>query len=113
MKRHDTHNLSDESEKENKEENYKYTFNNTKNSNITEEKFITKESEQKSSFHINNLNNQSKNKNYNNIKENQQKENNISIISSKDLEDIFYNEDNNKDIPQKKKKAKKNKYFIK
>ena len=114
MKRHDTHNISsDESEEENKEENlYKYTFNNTKNSNITEEKFITKESEQKSSFHIFNLNN--KNQNYNNINENEihKKENNNSIISSKELEDIFYNEDNNKNIPKKKKKT-KNKYFIK
>ena len=109
MKRHDTHLLSDESEKEKKEEDsHHYSFNISKNSsNISEEKYITKENEDKKPFHLNLLNK-------NNIEENKNKDNNISIISTQELQDIFCNEDNIKKIqPQTKKKPKKNKYFIK
>ena len=109
MKRHDTHLLSDESEKEKKEEDsYHHIFNNSKNSSsFSEEKYITKENEEKKPFHLNLLNK-------NNIEENKNKDNNISIISTQELQDIFCNEDNIKKIqPQTKKKPKKNKYFIK
>ena len=101
MKRHDTHLLSDESEKEDREEDaHKYIFNSSKNSSKnSEEKYISKDSKENITILKKYLN---KNK----------LEKNDSIISSTELENIFGNDINNKKI--KKKKNKKNKkYFIK
>ena len=109
MKRHDTHLLSDESEKEKKEEDqHQYNFNNsTISSCSSEDKYISKKPDNKNPININMINQNYFNNNIN------FKEDNVSILSSKDLEDIFCNEDVINNIPQKKKKTKKNKYFIK
>ena len=109
MKRHDTHLLSDESEKERKEEDaHQYNYSNSKNSSsYSEEKLISKESDHYIPSNLNFINQN------NNIDINNYGDKNVSIISSKDLEDIFYNEEI-KNIPKKKKPKKiKNKYFIK
>jgi len=115
MKRHDTHLLSDESEKEKKEEDaHQYNFNNSSNSSDdSEEKYISKESNQNGPAHVNflKLNNLTNDVNYYNNDKNE-----VSIISSKELEDIFYvdsKNNKNKNFSTKKKKKKKNKYFIK
>ena len=108
MERHNTHLLSDESEEEKKKSDpHEYNFNNSNSSSISEEKLISKELEKNNPLNVNILN---KNNNEKDII----KDNNISIISSKELEDIFCNEDDmKKNELKKKKKKKKNKYFIK
>ena len=87
MQRHDTHLLSDneEEEEEKSDEIHKYTFNNSKISiNNTENNSLYLNNTKKNSpFKLNNL----KNDNNNNLINE-----NVSIISSKELEDIFYNE---------------------
>ena len=108
MKRHDTHLLSDESEKEKNEDSHRYIFNNSKiSSSSSEEKYLSKESDNIKAININMIN-QNYIENNNNFQEN-----NVSILSSKDLVDIFYNEEHIKNTNQKKKKSKKMKYFIK
>ena len=115
MKRHDTHLLSDESGNELKDgkDAHKYCFNNSNNSsNFSEEKLISKKSEHNSPKYLNinhlnqNINNVYKDKNDVTKKD-------ISIISTKELEDIFCKENYNINNSQKKKKPKNNKYFIK
>ena len=107
MKRHDTHLLSDESEKEKKEEDA-HSYNSKNSSNYSEEKLISKESEHDTPLKID------FNENIQNNDIDNYKDKNVSIISTKELEDIFYNEDNNiKNINLKKKRPKKNKYYIK
>ena len=115
MKRHDTHLLSDESDKEKKEEDaHQYNFNNSSNSSEdSEEKYFSKESNQNGPAHVNflKLNNLTNDVNYYNNDKNE-----VSIISSRELEDIFYvdsKNNKNKNISTKKTKKKKNKYFIK
>ena len=109
MKRHDTHLLSDESEKEKNEDSHRYIFNNSKiSSSSSEEKYLSKESDNIKAININMIN-----QNYIENNNNNFQENNVSILSSKDLVDIFYNEEHIKNTNQKKKKSKKMKYFIK
>ena len=107
MKRHDTHLLSDESEKEKKEEDA-HSYNSKNSSNYSEEKLISKEPENDTPLKID------FNQNIQNNDIDDYKDKNVSIISTKELEDIFYNEDNNiRNISLKKKRPKKNKYYIK
>ena len=116
MKRHDTHLLTDESEKENLEEDeHKYNFDNSLNSSSdnSQDKYFSIESCKKGPAYVNflKLNNIS-----NNFTNKEIKDKDTSIISTKELEDIFYVENNadnnNKIFTNKKKKRKKNKYFI-
>ena len=107
MKRHDTHLLSSESDKKSEEEGaHKFCFNNSYSSNDSEGKYISKQSSKHSPIHLNNLNEYNVD---NNIK------NNVSIISSRELKDIFCGDGNNSKSfsKRKKKKPKNNKYFIK
>ena len=107
MKRHDTHLLSSESDKKSEEEGaHKFCFNNSYSSNDSEGKYISKQSSKHSPIHLNNLNEYNVD---NNIK------NNVSIISSRELKDIFCGDGNNSKSfsKKKKKKPKNNKYFIK
>ena len=85
MKRHDTHILSEsEEEEEISDEIHKYSFNNSKNSynktNNSNNSFYSNNPKRNSPFRINNLN----------INDNDYNNNEISIISSKEIEDIFY-----------------------
>ena len=93
MERHDTHLLSEtEEEEEINDEKHKYYFNNSKNSSKDSENnsFYSNNSKKNSPFKIKNLN--KNNDSQKNIgKEDLIKDNN-SIISSKEIEDIFYNE---------------------
>jgi len=106
MKRHDTHLLSDESEKGEKEEDaHEYIFNSSKNSSKnSEEQYITKQSNKKNILYKNILNQK-------NIRNNS----NASIISSKDIDGIFGNYNNNRDRNNLPKTEKKiiNKIYIK
>ena len=91
MQRHDTHLFSDSEEGEGRsDEMHKYSFNNSKNSinNSENNSLYSNHSKKNSPFRLNNLKN---------INSNNQEgiNDNISIISSKQLEDIFYNEKNN------------------
>ena len=90
MQRHDTHLLSynEEEEEEKSDEMHKYSFNNSKISiNNTENNSLYLNNTNKNSpFKLSNLKNDNNNNNNNLVKDN------ISIISSKELEDIFYNE---------------------
>ena len=107
MNRHDTHLLSTESNKKPGEEGaHKFAFNNSYSSNDSEGKYISKQSSKHSPIHLNNLNEY-------NI-DNKTK-NNVSLISSRELKDIFCGEGNisNSFSKRKKKKPKKSKYFIK
>ena len=86
MNRHDTHILSESEEDEEKcEKKHKYSFNDLNNSNCSSEKISEHSNSKKNSpfklepLKTNNSNNN--NKNCNN-----------SLISIKDIEDIFYNE---------------------
>ena len=108
MERHNTHLLSGESDQEiKKEDSHEYNFNYSNSSSISKEKLISKELESNNPSNINILN-KTNNEKY------LSKENSISIISSKELEDIFCNEDiMKKNELKKKKKKKKNRYFIK
>lgn len=95
MKRHDTHLLSDSEEMDEKsDEKHKYSnnfsFNNSENNS-----FYSNYSKKESPFKLNALN---PNNNDNNCLSN------ISIISSKELEDIFFNE---KNYPKNKKEENK------
>ena len=78
MKRHDTHLLSDESEKEAREEDtHKYIFNSSKHSSKdSEEKYIIKESKENFPMFKKYLNKVDKSD---------------SIVSSEELENIFGN----------------------
>ena len=109
MKRHDTHLLSDsEEEEEISSERHKYSFNNSKNSvNKSENNsFYSNNSKNDSPFKINNLKH---NINQNNAGSTNNNDylTNISIISSKELENIFF-EENSISIISKNKKEKKN-----
>ena len=107
MKRHDTHLLSSESNKKSEEEGaHKFAFNNSYSSNDSEGKYISKQSSKHSPIHLNNLNEYNVD---NKIK------NNISIISSRELKDIFCGDGNNSKSfsKRKKKKPKSIKHFIK
>ena len=109
MDRHDTHLLSEESGvKEKEEDAHQFNFNDSINlSYDSEDKLVSKETVNNSPLHLNYIeqNNIENNNNNNN--------NNISIISSKEIGDIFHGQENNTKINKKKKKPKKNKYFIK
>ena len=87
MKRHDTHILSDSEEEEEKsEKRHKYSFNDSQSSDKSSEKNISYSNTKKNSpFKLENL--KVNNNNNNNINSN-----NVSIISIKEIEDIFYNE---------------------
>jgi len=107
MKRHDTHLLSSESDKKSEEEGaHKFGFNNSYSSNDSEGKYISKQSSKHSPIHLNNLHEYNVD---NNIK------NNVSIISSRELKDIFCGDGNNSKSSSKKKKKKsqKSKNYIK
>ena len=107
MKRHDTHLLSSESDKKSREEGaHKFGLNNSYSSNDSEGKYISKQSSKHSPIHLNNLNEYNVD---NNTK------NNVSIISSRELKDIFCGDGNNTKSfsKRKKKKSQKSKYFIK
>ena len=85
MKRHDTHILSESEEEEDiSDEIHKYSFNNSKNSynktNNSNNSFYSNNPKRNSPFRINNLN----------INDNDYNNDEISIISSKEIEDIFY-----------------------
>ena len=103
MKRHDTHILNEESDKENKEENesesHQYNFSDSSNESYDSNKnLIKKEPNSPMKFNF------------------EKKNNNDSIISSDELQDIFHgkNEDDiNKETIKKKLKKKKNKLFVK
>lgn len=86
MERHDTHILSDSQEDDEKEENdHFYIFNNSKNSDSNSLKnTIQSNSKRGSKFNLNDLI-QPKNNDENEIY-------NESLVSSKDLEDLFYDE---------------------
>ena len=107
MKRHDTHLLSDESEKENKgEDAHQYNFSNClSDSYNSQDNYIPKNENKKSPIKLN--------LDENNFK-NEKKEDN-SIISSSELEDLFQGEkqNNSKEKKKKKIKPKKNKLFVK
>ena len=104
MKRHDTHLLSDESEKENKEEegSHQYNFSKGLSDSNSQENYFSKELNKKSPIKLNLEN------------ENLQEQKTNSIISSAELEDIFQGEKkiNSKD-KKKKSKAKKHKLYVK
>lgn len=88
MERHNTHLLSDSLEDEGSEENHKFIFNNSKISTYSNNISLYSNSVRKSSFKLDNL-----------------KENSInSIVSSKDIEDIFFKD--NKNSPEEKIKLK-------
>ena len=108
MKRHDTHLLSDESEKGEKEEDaHQYIFNNSKNSSKdSEEKYISKDEIKKFTLFKNLV---SKNHKEINIS-NENNNGNASIISSTELENVFCNDYNN---ASKKEKLRKHKLYIK
>ena len=108
MKRHDTHLLSDESEKGEKEEDaHQYIFNNSKNSSKdSEEKYISKDEIKKFTLFKNLV---SKNHKEINIS-NENNNGNASIISSTELENVFCNDINN---ASKKEKLRKHKLYIK
>ena len=97
MKRHDTHLLSDESEKNDKDEEdaHQYSFSNSSSESYnSKNNYISKEARKKSPIKLNLENN------------------NDTIISSHELEDIFQGKiegEKNK----KKKKPKKHKYYVK
>ena len=99
MKRHDTHHLSDESEKEAREEDtHKYIFNSSKHSSKdSEEKYIIKESKENFPMFKKYLNKVDKSD---------------SIVSSEELENIFGNSIIN-EKNHKKKIKKNNKYWVK
>ena len=86
MERHDTHILSDSQEDDEKEENdHFYSFNNSKNSDSNSLKnTIHSKSKRGSKFNLNDLI-QTKNNDENEIY-------NESLVSSKDLEELFYDE---------------------
>ena len=86
MERHDTHILSDSQEDDEKEENdHFYSFNNSKNSDSNSLKnTIHSNSKRGSKFNLNDLI-QTKNNDENEIY-------NESLVSSKDLEELFYDE---------------------
>ena len=106
MKRHDTHLLSDESEKKSKEEEdaHQYNFNNSSSeSNNSNNNNISKESNKKTPLKLI-------------LENNNVKKNNESIISSSELADIFRGEvdaPNQKYKKKKKSKAKKKNFFVK
>jgi len=106
MKRHDTHILSDESEKESKEEEdaHQYIFTNSSSeSNISNNNNISKEIHKKTPVKLILENNNLKN-------------NNDSIISSSELADIFrveVDDINHKHKKKKKSQTKKKNYFVK
>ena len=119
MKRHDTHNLSEESENEDQkkddEDGHEYTFNTESNYSFDDssKKFFSKESvESKTSQNI--LNNINFDDNYDD-NEIQEEKKEISLISSKDLENPFYNESakKNEGVPPKKLKFRKKRNFVK
>ena len=113
MERHNTHILSDSQEEEDKEENnHFYEFNDTKNSESNSLKnTIQSNTKKESKFSLNEL--------IQNNNNNEKELINDSLISSRDLEDIFYNEkrfikkpeiikDNNKDKNEDKNNEKEN-----
>lgn len=108
MNRHDTHLLSEENDiKEKEEDAHQFKLNNSIYlSYDSEDKLISKESSNNSLLHFN--------YEQNNIEDNN---NNVSIISSKEIGDIFHGQvcgqENNANFDKIKKKRKKNKYFIK
>ena len=110
MQRHDTHLLSynEEEEEEKSDEIHKYSFNNSKISiNNTENNSLYLNNTNKNSpFKLSNLKNDNNNNNNNLVKDN------ISIISSKELEDIFYNEKNNSIKKDDKEKNDKDKNLV-
>jgi len=88
MERHDTHLLSNSLEDEGSEEDHKFIFNHSKISTNSNNISLYSYSVRKSSFKLDNL-----------------KDNSInSIVSSKDIEDIFYKD--NKNIQEEKIKLK-------
>ena len=98
MKRHDTHLLSDESEKNDQEEEDAHQYNFSKSStesNNSKNDYISKGLKPKSPIKLGIENNK----------------NNDSIISSSEIADIFQGKKETKE--KKKKKPKKNKLFIK
>ena len=100
MKRHDTHLLSYSLEEgERSEEGHQYTFNNSKNS--------LKNSDNNSLYSNSKRNSPFK---FDNLKQNNINDENVSIISSKEIEDIFYKEQNNFSLEKKNKE--KNKKLI-
>lgn len=103
MDRHDTHLLSEESElKEKEEDAHQFNFNESIYlSYDSDDRLVSKESVNNSPLHLNYIE-------QNNIENNNN--NNISIISSKEIRDIFHGQEKSN---KKKKKLKKNKYFIK
>jgi len=105
MDRHDTHLLSEESElKEKEEDAHQFNFNESIYlSYDSEDRLVSKESVNNSPLHLNYIE-------QNNIENNNNNNNNISIISSKEIRDIFHGQEKSN---KKKKKLKKNKYFIK
>ena len=103
MNRHDTHLLSDESEKEEKEEDaHQYIFNSSQNSfKNSEEQYIIKEPNQNNDLYINIINS----------KKIETNNNNISIISSSEIDGNFGNTPNNKNNLTNNKKINNNKFI--
>ena len=104
MKRHDTHLLSDsEEEEEINSEKHKYSFNNSKNTvNDSENNSLYSNNSKKDSpFKINNLKNIINSNNNDNTNNNDYMTN-ISLVSSKELENIFFEENNISKISRNK-----------
>ena len=123
MKRHDTHLLTGESlngKNEEDEDEHSYSFDKPiSSSNNSQDKYTSIESESNGPAHVNFLKLNNITNNIDNTKNFEAKES--SIISTKELENIFYIKDNNinKNIDEndskiiKKKKPKKRKIFVK
>ena len=110
MERHDTHILSDSQEDdENEESEHPYIFNNSQNSgNNSFKNTIQSNSKRDNKYNFNDLIIENKNPN--------NQLNDDSLISSKDLEDLFYDEDRftralikKKEIEEQKKREKEKK----
>ena len=102
MKRHDTHLLSDESENEEKDEDvHQYIFNSSQNSfKNSEEQYIIKEPNKNNNLYINIINSKK-------IETN----NNISIISSSEIDGNLGNTPNTKNNLNNNKKVNNNKFI--
>jgi hypothetical protein len=117
MNRHDTHLLSsDEEEKEIEEDVNNFSFSDSNNSSYnSSDKYIIKQESNKNKFLYNKL------LVPNNIDNVTKDKENVSIISRKDIEDIFYdikskddiNKTDKKNINKKKKTSTEKKLFVK
>ena len=110
MERHNTHLLSDsEEEEENSDEMHKYSFNDSKNSinNSENNTLYSNNLKKNNSFKLNNLIHNNNDNNDINGHNNDDYLMNNSLVSIKDLDDIFFQEQN---VSVKSKNEKEGKY---